>query len=132
MWRHTLPLDNLTLSEFERTFSFRIEPVFRSFLLEHNCGCVTPGVFSTVKCERKLWQLLNFADRTGTDGAWAINKRLQEQLGPMRIVVGLDIKGNFVCLEREHKRQKIVVWSHLSGEFEESILDIPAFLRVIG
>lgn len=131
MWRGIKPLHKLLLKDFETAFQFNITPVFREFLLEHNGGMPTSGIFPTVVKERKIAKLLDFSDRYSTAGAWAINRRLRSQIGDKRIIIGKDSLGNFICLERYYKRQSIVLWNHLTGEFEESAVDIPAFLRII-
>lgn len=130
-WRNITVIHSFVLTEFERKFNFTIHKDFRAFLLEHNGGIPSPGIFPTTVRERKIARLLDFSDKFSSNGAWEINKRLREQIGPKRIVVGIDSTGNFICLERYYKRQQIVVWSHISGDFEECLLDIPAFLRTI-
>lgn len=132
MWRGIKPLPKLLLKDFETTFQFNITPVFQEFLLEHNGGIPTSGIFPTVVKERKIAKLLDFSDRYSANGAWAINRRLRTQIGEKRIIIGIDSLGNFLCLERHYKKQFVVVWNHLTGEFEESLLDIPALLRCIG
>ena len=131
MWRWIRPLHKLLLRDFETAFQFNITPVFREFLLEHNAGVPTSGIFPTTVKERKIAKLLDFSDRYSVKGAWAINKRLREQIGEKRIIIGKDSLGNFICLERHYKHQTVVVWNHLTGEFEESLLDIAALLRCI-
>lgn len=131
MWRNITPINPATLAAFEKRFNFRIAEPFKSFLIEHNAGIPSNGTFPTVYRERQLVQFLDFADQKTRNGAWATNTRLRDQIGDQRIIVGLDVKGNYVCLERHWKNQKIVVWSHVTGQFEPSLLDIPAFLRAI-
>lgn len=131
MWRYIIPVSQGAITEFEQKFLFRIRSPFREFLIDHNNGIPSNGSFPTEKRERKLAQFLDFSDRNPSNGATAINQRLREQIGEKRIVVGRDRSGNLVCLERNYKEQYIVVWSHISGEFERSLLDIPALLQAI-
>ncbi len=133
MWRGIKPISTVELREFENAFRFRITPVFREYLLEHNGGIPTPGIFPTeANRNRKMQRLLDFTDRYTVQEAWSVNTRLQEAIGEKRIVIGTDTVGNFICLEREYKRQYIVLWNHLTDQFERSLLDIPAFLDTIG
>lgn len=131
MWRNTTPIDHITVKDFEDAFKFRINSDFRGFLMEHNGGSPGNGVFPTVTRERCLDHLLDFSDKTSNRGAWMINKRMREEIGPKRIVIGKDIQGNFVCLERNYQEQYVVVLSHISGDYERSVLEIPALLRAI-
>lgn len=131
MWRGIRPLSNLLLRDFEKTFNFNISPVFRQYLLDHNGGTPTPGIFPTIVKERKVAKVLDFSDRYSANGAWSINRRLRDQIGEKRIIIGKDSLGNFLCLERNYRKQYIVLWNHLTGDFEESLLDIPAFVRCI-
>ena len=130
-WRNIIPLEDSTLRKFEEVFDFNINRYFREFLLEHNGGIPSPGIFPTVARERKIARILDFSQKSSSRGAWAVNARLRDQLGPKRIVVGVDSAENFICIERKYKRQRIVVWSHVTGDFEECILDIPSFLQVL-
>lgn len=132
MWRNTIPMESGELTEFENHFRFRIHPALREYLLQVNGGYPSPGTFRTEVRERRLIRLLDFRDKTSKDGAFAINNRLRSQIGSHRIVIGEEATGNFVCLERDGTKQYIVVWSHITGAFERSLLDIPAFLRIIG
>jgi hypothetical protein len=132
MWRSIKPLSSQQLRDFEEEFHFNINPVFRSFLLEHNNGSPIPGVFPTKSMERRFTMFLEFSDRNSKGGAWSINKRLRSLIGPKRIVIGCDPMMNWICLERDHKRQYIVYWNHLNGEFEECLWEIPTFIRSIG
>lgn len=131
MWRGIKPLSNQLLKDFESAFDFNIHPVFRQYILDHNSGAPTPGIFPTIKKERKVAKFLDFADRYSAAGAWATNRRLRDQIGDKRIIIGKDSLGNFLCLERHYRKQYIVLWNHLTGEFEESLLDIPAFVRCV-
>lgn len=132
MWMGIRPLSKQQLTDFEKKFNFNVTPVFRTFLLEHNAGIPNSAIFPTTVKERRLVRLLDFADRQAPTGAWAINQRLRNEIGEKRIIIGMDSLDNFVCLERYYRRQSIVLWNHLTGGFEESLLDISAFLRVIG
>ena len=132
MWRNTYPLTSVQLKNFETAFAFNITLVFRDFLMEHNGGVPTPGTFPTSGSNRRIQRFLNFYENISPSGAWAINRRLREKIGPKRIIFGVDSLGNFLCLERSYKRQFVVLWNHLTGEFEPCLWDIPAFLRGIG
>ena len=125
-------MPKLLLKDFETTFQFNITPMFREFLLEHNGGAPASGVFPTAVKERKLARMMDFSDRYSVRGAWAINRRLRGQIGEKRIIIGIDSLDNFICLERHYRHQTVVVWNHLTGEFEESRLDLPALLRCLG
>lgn len=132
MWRNTIPCESAALTAFEKKFKFTIQSPFREYLLEHNFGISSPGTIPTAVRERRLAQLLDFRDQHNPKGAWAINSRLRDRIGPKRIVIGTDTSGNFVCLERDYQDQYIVVWSHISNNFERSLLDIPALIRAWG
>ena len=132
MWRNVFPIESATLSAFEKKFHFNIQSPLREYLLEHNNGIPSPGTIPTVVRERHLVQLLDFRDPNNPKGAWATNARLRSEIGPQRIIIGTDISGNFVCLERDYQEQYIVVWSHISNNFERSLLDIPALIRAWG
>lgn len=132
MWRSIKPLSSQNLRDFEDEFRFNINPVFRNFLLEHNNGTPIPGAFPTITMERKITRFFDFADRYSKGEAWWVNKRLKNVIGPKRIIIGFDPMLNWICLERDHKRQYIVFWNHLNGEFEECLWDVPTFIRSIG
>ena len=132
MWRNIIALEDRKIAEFERKFQFRIHLVFREFLLTHNGGSPTPGTFPTAKMTRKMKYFLDFSDEDSDYGAFEINYRLRDKIGPKRIIVGIDHADNFICLERSYSRQYIVVWSHVTGEFERCLLDLPMFIRQIG
>lgn len=131
MWRFVIPIKSQTLSDFENHFDFRFNETLRGFILDHNGGSPEAGVFHTTVRVRRIGRLLDFSDKSTPDGAWSFNERLRDKLTDKRIIIGIDAKNNFVCVERHYKHQKIVVWSHVSGEFEDCLLDIPAFLRAI-
>ena len=131
MWRDVIPVSPSTLTEFEQQFHFRIQSPFREFLLDHNNGIPSDGTIPTKTKERKLSMFLDFSDRNPANSAWTVNKRLRDQIGEKRIVVGRERSGNLICLERNYKEQYIVVWSHITGEFERSLLEIPALLQSI-
>lgn len=132
MWHNTITLEEKNLTEFEKKFQFRMNPEFREFLLTHNAGYPLPGTFTTTKKVRKMKQFLDFNDVESDEGAFEVNLRLRNKIGPKRIIVGIDQTGNFICLERNYARQYIVVWSHITGAFERCILDLPMFMRQIG
>lgn len=131
VWRNRRPILSAQLSGFETKFGFRICGPMRTFLLENNAGFPTPGLFPTTVRERKLSFLLDFSNTSHPDGAWAINARLRNQIGPKRIIIGRDTLGNYVCIEREHKQQRIVLWNHVTNDFELCLWDIPMFLRYV-
>ena len=132
MWRNIIPCTSADLTAFEKKFKFTIQDPFRIYLLEHNSGIPSPGTIPTASRERRIAQLLDFRNSSNPKGAWETNLRLRDQIGSKRIVVGLDSSGNFICLERDYQEQYLVVWSHISGNFERSLLDIPALLRTWG
>lgn len=132
MWRGTRPVESAVLREFEMHFKFRIHPAFREYLSIHNAGFPSPGTFPTIVRERKMESFLDFTDRYTSGGAWKVNERLREKIGPKRIIVGTDSSANFICIERDYQEQYIVVWSHVTGKFERCLLDIPGFIRLIG
>ena len=131
MWRDIIPVSNTEIASFEQQFQFRIRSPFREFLIDHNNGIPSGGTIITQRRERKLAQFLDFSDSIPANSASAINKRLREQIGPKRIVVGRDRSGNLVCLERDYQEQYIVVWSHITGEFERSLQEMPTLLNAI-
>ncbi len=131
MWITTKPISPPEIKEFEQEFHFRLHTDFFNFLQDHNAGTPLDGSFPTTAKERKLKRLLDFQNRTSFDEAWMVNERLRKQIGEKRIIIGTDAIGNFVCLERNHRAQAIVVWNHLTGDFERCLLDIPGFLRAI-
>lgn len=132
MWRNTQPLSWDAMHDFEKAFHFRIDATMKEFLMANNAGYPTPGLFPTTTKERKLKRLLNFADTESEQEAWKINLRVREKIGEKRIVFAVDDNGNFLCLEREYMHQRIIVWSHITGTFEDCLLETPAFIRAIG
>lgn len=131
MWRNIIRLEEPMLTKFENKFKFNFQEDLRGFILDHNGGTRTPAPFPTAERERKLTRLLDFSNPESSTGAWTLNQRLSSQLGDKRIIIGADQKGNFICVQRHLKQQSIVLWSHVSGDFEDCLLDIPAFLRAI-
>ena len=131
MWREIRPLASEQLSDFEREFDFKINPDFREFLLDHNNGAPAGVYIPTRTKKRRIHKFLDFADHSSSEGAWAVNLRLREEVGEKRIIFGVDALGNFLCLERNYRKQKVVLWNHLTDEFEPCLLEIPAFLREI-
>lgn len=137
MWINIKPIKAAELRAFESEFSFRINQAVKSFLQEHNGGITYSGDFPVVVTgtqqikERRMDCLLDFSDRNDPDGAWEINRRLRKKIGDKRIIIGRDQKNNMICLERDRKEQYIVVWSHITREFDRCPLDIPAFLQAI-
>jgi hypothetical protein len=131
MWSNTISLKKTDLRDFEQHFHCKINPAIRLFLADHNAGYPVNAHFPTEAAERRMERLLNFSDRDKSYGAWRINERLRPQIGTHRIVIGVDCDENYVILERDGKQDYIVVWSHITGEFERCLLDIPAFLRAI-
>lgn len=132
MWRCCTPLTEQELHSFENAFKFKFTEDLRGFLLLHNAGIPSPGLFPTLNRERKLAQLLDLRKGTGKQDAWSVNERLRDLIGPKRIIIGQDSQNNFVCVERNQRQQKIVLWNHITDQFEECLLDIPVFLRQIG
>lgn len=131
MWRNTVSISSAQLRDFETRFKFKIDPIMREYLIDNNSGHIADGSFQTTSRMRRLERFLNFADRNSPDGAWSINERLRPVIGKNRIIIGIDVTGNYVCLEKSGSKQQIVVWSHITGDFEQSLLDIPALLRTL-
>ena len=131
VWLNPTPVSEEAMRNFELHFRFRINKNLRLFLMDHNGASCYPGSFPTEKTTRNLATLLDFSDETAPKGAWAVNKKLRNFLGPNRIIIGQDQKCNHVCIEKDRNRQKIVVWSHISNQFEECLLDIPGFIRIM-
>lgn len=132
-WYDIKPVEEKELHNFEDAFCFRISEPMRGYLLRHNGGRPVSGTFPTTERARKLEQFLNFSKEGDPRfDAWAVNKRLRSELGGTRIAIGIDTLGNFVCIERHYRHQKVVVWNHLTGKFEPSLLDIPVLLRALG
>lgn len=132
MWRNVIEISRTQLRSFETHFRFTFHSDLGAYLLTHNNGSVAPGIFPTAVRERKLDRLLDLSDSENEKGAWAVNKRLRKLIGPQRIIIGIDAQGNYVCVERDYRQQKIVVWNHVTDAFEDCLWDIPAFLRYIG
>lgn len=132
MWRNTNPISSAQMRSFEQFFSFRINEPLREFLLTHNAGSPIPGEFNTNIRSRRLERLLDISDETSPIGAWAINRRLRKLIGPKRVILGIDDKGNYLCVSRERKQQHFEIWNHVSDQFEESAWEIPQFLSYVG
>ena len=132
MWVNTCPLTCSQLSSFEKAFRFTFHHDLQAFLKAHNAGSTTSGIFPTAVRERELVQLFDFSDQQDKKGAWGINKAHRKALTEKRIIIGTDNLGNYVCVEREHKQQKIVVWNHVTDQFEPCLWDISMFSRYIG
>lgn len=131
MWRNITPITDAQMSAFEKNFDFRIAQPLREFLIDHNGGAPTPGTFPTTVRERKLEYFLDFSDLS-YKGAWGINQRVRKHIGPKMLVIGIDFLGNYVCIQREYKQQEIVLWNHVTNNYEKCLHSIPAFIRTIG
>lgn len=131
MWRDTLPVTYTAFNSFEQQFHFKIQEPFREFLMDHNNGIPSDGEILTVKGTTRIARFLDFSGLIQTNSAWEINKRLRPLIGPKRIVVGKDRSDNYICLERSHKEQYLVIWSHITGEFDRFIPDIPTWIASI-
>lgn len=132
MWRNVSEISNTQMNLFESQFSFRINPPLRDFLLCHNGGSPSPGIFPTTVRNREIAYLLDIADAKSEKGAWAVNRHVRRLITPKRLVIGVDTLGNYVCIEREHKQQQIVLWNHVTNAFEACLWDIPLFLQSLG
>lgn len=130
MWRNISDLSNTDLREFESSFHFVIDPIFREFLLSHNNGIPGNAEIQTQTRKRQIGRIYDFS-RTADATAWKINTRLRPVIGDKRIIIGEDITGNFICLNRHYRHQYLSVWSHVQNNFEECILDIPTLLKYI-
>ena len=131
-WLGIRPISSAELTAFEDHFDFRITPVFRTWLLEHNAGFPKNIELPTTKRMREFRRVLDFSNRTGKLEAWKCTERCRDSLGSTRIPFGFDAGGNFVCLERHYRHQQIVVWNHITDEFEPCLLDIPTFIKYMG
>lgn len=131
-WHNVSPLSDDQLSAFERKFRFTIQADLRSYLLEHNNGKKLPDPFPTAGRAYQFAYFLDFSGPESPGGAWEINTRLRKRIGTKRIILGKDAGENWICLERNHKEQYIVVWSHITGNFERCLWDIPTFLQGLG
>lgn len=127
-WHSISPLSDDQLSDFEQKFRFKIQTDLRLYLLEHNNGRKLPDPFPTTGRKYQFAYFLDFSGPETIGGAWEVNKRLRKRIGAKRIILAKDSSENWICLERDHKEQYIVVWSHITGNFERCQLDIPAFL----
>lgn len=132
MWRNITELQEDMLQEFEKHFSFLLHGTLHAFLLTHNYGCPSPGRFPTDIKDRKISSLLDFSSKTGDRSAWAVNERLRKQIGPQRIIIGIDSLGNYICVERKYQEQRIVLWNHITNCFEPCQWEISEFLRNVG
>lgn len=132
MWSNLSPITNTQMNLFESHFSFRINPPLRDFLLDHNGGTPTPGIFPTNIRNREIAYLLDFRESRSDKSAWTVNQRVRRLIGPKRLVIGVDSLGNFICIEREHKQQEIVVWNHVTNKFEKAQWNIPVLLQSLG
>jgi hypothetical protein len=128
--RGVKPLNESILQAFEEKFDFHFTTKMRQFLLLNNGG-VSSGAFYTVAMQRTFSSLLDFEDKTSPSGAWAINRRLRKQIGEKRIIIGMDSQKNYICVERNRREQKIVVWSHVTNMFDSCLHDIPSFLSFL-
>lgn len=128
--RGVKPLSEKTISDFEAKFSFHIDPTLRDFLLMNNGGS-SSGYIYTQAMQRTFSSFLDFEDRTSPNGAWEINRRLRNQIGEKRIIIGRDSYKNYICVERNRQKQKIVVWSHATNQFDPCLHPIPTFLAFL-
>lgn len=137
MWKDIKPISAQAIEEFENHFHFSISKDLQLFLREHNAGFNIGATFPVVLADGitvkyiQLDRFFDFSEKAGPQGAWAVNKRVRNQIGKKRIVIGRDRKNNLICLERDYSHQYIVVWSHITMAFERCILEIPAFLSAV-
>lgn len=128
MWRNITPIKESELAEFEQKFHFQIDNTFKEFLMEHNNGIPSDAVIPTTERSRVIRKIYDFR---ATGDAWATNTRLKKILGNKVIVFGEDLNRNFLCLCRDRKYQRITVWTHISNQMEECIMELPALIRSI-
>lgn len=125
-------ISSAELKAFEDHFDFHIMPAFRVWLLEHNAGIPKNTELATAKKNRHISYIMDFSRNAGASGAWKSTERCRKEIGNTRIIVGIDNLGNFICLSRHYRHQQIELWNHITGEFEPCLLDISAFIRLIG
>ena len=79
---------------------------------------------TTVK-ERRLASILDF---TPEGNAWEINRRLRKKLGKKLLAIGMDKSDNYLCVQRNLRKQTLVIWNHITDSLEESVDETPIVL----
>lgn len=121
-----------SLEEFEKKFRFTMPENFKEFLFYNNGASVTGVALPTPAGERFITQLLNFdADDKSVivSSAWAVNQRLRSILDARHIIVGM-CNSHFLCMERDQRQRKLVIWNYLTQKFEPVNLSIEEFLKL--
>lgn len=125
LWNFYSPVDSDTLKCFEDTFDFHINPPLRDFLLTYNGGKTRQCTIPTSVRERRMEAILDFSDEENT---YSINRRMRRLLGNKIIVIGTDRSGNFLCVQRDLRKQEFVIWNHITNTLEPCALEIPVIL----
>ena len=125
MWIHCNPITSNTLKAFETSFDFVINAPLRDFLLDHNGGKTRLCSLTTMVKERQLASILDF---TSGGNAWEINRRLRKRLGKKILAIGMDKSDNFLCVQRNLRKQTLVIWNHITDSLEESVNETPIVL----
>lgn len=125
LWNFCSPISSETLQQFEDTFDFHICSPLRDFLLTYNGGKTRQCTIPTCVRERRLEALLDLSNEETT---YAINRRMRLLLGNKIIVIGTDRSGNFLCVQRDMRKQEFVIWNHITNTLEPCALEIPVIL----
>lgn len=125
MWNHCNPINSDTLKAFETSFDFAINAPLRDFLLVHNGGKTRVCSLTTTVKERRLASILDF---TPGGNAWEINRRLRKKLGKKLLAIGMDKSDNYLCVQRNLRKQTLVIWNHITDSLEESVDETPIVL----
>ncbi len=128
--RGVKPLKETTIKQFEDKFDFHFCPEIRQFLLQNNAGSSNGSIFTT-KMMRTFSCLYDFSENATSNSAWEINRRLRNRIGEKRIIIGKDVQKNYICVERNRREQKIVVWSHVSNEFDPCLMPTSEALALL-
>ena len=122
LWNFCSPIESEVLTAFEEYFDFHINPPLRDFLLTHNGGKTRHCNIPTNMRERRMDSILDFSKE---DSAYAITRRMRRILGNKIIVIGKDRSDNFLCVQRDMRKQNFVIWNHITNALEECTLEIP-------
>ena len=136
MWFEPIQMvDTTAIEKFEESFDFRIPVEFREFLYEHNGAQASEIPFPTEKGIRNLTQILDFRVKQenrsdSASCAWDTNLRMRPILTRRRICFGKAGR-HLICMERQRRDRKIVVWNHITQKFEPSELSVDEFIRTL-